>query len=760
MNLLPPALVLLALPLAFPGHSTPAADSLDASLVAHLQARYAAVEQDLANADVSALTPDQLAARTRVLAALRDYRMRGDFGHNHDFPGARVPQFVDHDGRHCAVAALLHATGEDDLVEAVACANNQAWIVDLSRDERFSNWLERNGLSLWEAARIQVPAFPGGPVGYPGPGAGGRADTAPDRGNSGGTGGTYRGPGDTVGGSSGTSSPASPASPSTGKSGESTGAPSSVAPAGSGVSSPKLPGMPTAMSLTTEADDGWWLWWEYNKLEFLRPTRLDGWLFPTTGEDDGGDRTRAVRRELLPMLMLALRSPDAEVRGAAALALGRIGRAEAVNMLVAALSDASSTVRHRAILALGATGSPHAIEPLLRIARDGAPTAEAKERVSPFASPLAIVALGLGRRAGFDASVDAMVARIASTRRGAERDAVLNAAFIYHRISPSPELEGLAVETALDSTQAPSVRCRAVESLSSSTDDRTLSKLQTLLSGPRLDLRRSAALALGDSKHPLALPPLMTAFEMESEVLTKGFLLISIGRQGGEKANDHLLRVLQSHETGMRKWAALGLGIAARRAGDEKIPEAIRGALAREKNREAAPAYWIALGLARDEVARTAIREGLWRASDPRMRMYAATALAMIGGDPSAQALRERLPEETSSLARVAIAQSLGYLGLPEDSGALADVLERLREPGLQGLAATAISFHGGVEDFHALSRVAKSEEGSPVRRASAIEGLGMLLGGSPPLVLGEASRQSNYTVFTDWVKEMLQTTL
>jgi HEAT repeat protein len=140
--------------------------------------------------------------------------------------------------------------------------------------------------------------------------------------------------------------------------------------------------------------------------------------------------------------------------------------------------------------------------------------------------------------------------------------------------------------------------------------------------------------------------------------------------------------------------------------------------------------------------------------------MYAATALAMIGGEPSARALRERLPEETSSTARVAIAQALGYLGLPEDSAAIADVLERLREPSLQGLAATAISFHGGIEDFRSLDRIARQREGATVRRASAIEGLGMLLGGSPPLVLGEASRQSNYTVFTEWVKEMLQTTL
>jgi len=742
------ALAVLGVPFVLQGHPD---DAVDPARISSLQARYAGVEAELAAADVSGLTPDQLAARARVLAALRDYRTRGDFGHNHEFPGARVPFFVDHAGRRCAVAELLHATGEDALVEAVAATNNQAWVVDLSSDEKFSSWLEHNGLSLWEAARIQVPSMDGtrgGPQ---------------DSGNSGGSGsaggGTFRGAGDTVpSGKAGASAPTS-SSPPTRPSGETTGTAAGAQPTGAAPTPPRIPGMPTALNLTTEADDGWWIWWEYNKLEFLRPNRLDSWIFPATG-DGSGDRTRAVRRELTPMLTAALADPDAAVRGAAALALGRIGRGEAVEKLLGALADPSAQVRHRAILALGATGAPEAVAPLLAIAREGAPDANAKERVSSVASPLAIVALALGRRVGFDASVDAEVAKIAATRRGTDRDAIRNAAFIYHKLAPCEELEKLAVETALDGTQAPTVRCRATESLSSSMDDRTLSKLQTLLSGPRMDLRRSAALALGDSKHALALPPLMTAFETESEVLTKGFLLISIGRQGGDKARDHLTRVLNGNETGMRKWAALGLGLAMRRQADEKAQQSIRDALAREKNREAAPAYWIASGLARDEAARTSVREGLWRASDPRMRMYAATALAMIGGEPSARALRERLPEETSSTARVAIAQALGYLGLPEDSAAIADVLERLREPSLQGLAATAISFHGGIEDFRALDRIARQREGATVRRASAIEGLGMLLGGSPPLVLGEASRQSNYTVFTEWVKEMLQTTL
>jgi hypothetical protein len=411
------------------------------------------------------------------------------------------------------VAELLHATGRDDLVQEVAASDNHAWVVDLSRDERFTGWLRDNGLSLWEAARIQVPTIGGGPGGPPDPLGNG---TKP-------AGGTYRGPGDTVpaGGSAPASSGGSSGASRT--AGETAGASAAPQPTGTGApSAPKLPGMPTAMSLTTESDDGWWLWWEYNKLEFLRPNRLDDWMFPATGDGEGLDRTRAVRRELLPVLTQALASPDAQVRGAAALALGRIGRGEAVAKLLAALGDASVQVRHRAILALG---SPARRKPSSRCS--GSP-ARARRRRTPRSAcrrsrrPMAIVALALGRRIGFDASIDEQVAKIAAARRGAERDAIRNAAFIYQRIAPCAALEALAIETALDSTQAPSVRCRAAEAAASATDDRTLSKLQTLLSGPRLDLRRSAALALGESKHALALPPLMTAFETESETLTKG----------------------------------------------------------------------------------------------------------------------------------------------------------------------------------------------------------------------------------------------
>src|SRR6185503_15757338 len=86
---------------------------------------------------------------------------------------ARIPKFVDSDGRRCAMAELLHATGRDDLVASVRDTNNEAWVVDLAAEEPFLEWLASHGLALDEAARIQGPAIGrgGGPGGGPSSGA-------------------------------------------------------------------------------------------------------------------------------------------------------------------------------------------------------------------------------------------------------------------------------------------------------------------------------------------------------------------------------------------------------------------------------------------------------------------------------------------------------------------------------------------------------------------------------------------------------------
>lgn len=105
------------------------------------------------------LTPAQHRRRERHLDRLREYWRAGEFPTNREHPG-RVPCFVGANGVPCAVAYLLRADGHDDLVERVARTANTVRIESLE-DGPVVEWLDRNGFTRAEAARIQ-PTYPSG----------------------------------------------------------------------------------------------------------------------------------------------------------------------------------------------------------------------------------------------------------------------------------------------------------------------------------------------------------------------------------------------------------------------------------------------------------------------------------------------------------------------------------------------------------------------------------------------------------------------
>ena len=140
--------------------SAPARNSIrqEGAEVRRIQAHFDSALAELSARDVADLTPTQLAARERSLETLSAYRDRGIFPHNYDFPGRAVPYFVDRKtGTLCAVAHLLASTGRRDIVDRVATLNNNVWVPELAGDTAFSSWLDASGLTLAEAARIQVP---------------------------------------------------------------------------------------------------------------------------------------------------------------------------------------------------------------------------------------------------------------------------------------------------------------------------------------------------------------------------------------------------------------------------------------------------------------------------------------------------------------------------------------------------------------------------------------------------------------------------
>ena len=129
-----------------------------AAEVARIRAHFDSVLAELPARDVSALAPEQRQRRAELIQTLRAYRNAGEFPHNYDFPGEAVPYFVDRGtGVLCAVAHLLASTGRRDIVDRVAAMDNNVWVPALAGDTAFAHWLDDHGLTLPEAARIQVP---------------------------------------------------------------------------------------------------------------------------------------------------------------------------------------------------------------------------------------------------------------------------------------------------------------------------------------------------------------------------------------------------------------------------------------------------------------------------------------------------------------------------------------------------------------------------------------------------------------------------
>lgn len=124
---------------------------------ARVRTHLATVEAELRSKDVSALTSAQRQARLRNLDVLHEYRVHGVFPVNTDFPGRRVPYFIDRFGTRCAMAYLIEQSGRRgaDFVTRIATLQNNAYVRDLKDDPALGAWLRDNGLTAAEAARIQ-----------------------------------------------------------------------------------------------------------------------------------------------------------------------------------------------------------------------------------------------------------------------------------------------------------------------------------------------------------------------------------------------------------------------------------------------------------------------------------------------------------------------------------------------------------------------------------------------------------------------------
>lgn len=121
---------------------------------ARLQLHFDSVLAELRTSDVSTLSSGQRSTRDSLITWLGEYRDAGAFPLNDRWAG-RTPIFRDMRGVTCAMAYLIERSGRSDIVNRIAQRRNLAYIRDLTGDTSLVAWLDRSGLSVAEAARIQ-----------------------------------------------------------------------------------------------------------------------------------------------------------------------------------------------------------------------------------------------------------------------------------------------------------------------------------------------------------------------------------------------------------------------------------------------------------------------------------------------------------------------------------------------------------------------------------------------------------------------------
>ena len=111
------------------------------------------VEVTLRAQDMSHLSPTLQQARKHYLNCLHEYAVRGIFPRNYERPGYS-PCFIDCDGRECAVAHLVMASGHATLAHKISEVANYAYVPQLTFPE-LDDWANQSGLSREELALIQ-----------------------------------------------------------------------------------------------------------------------------------------------------------------------------------------------------------------------------------------------------------------------------------------------------------------------------------------------------------------------------------------------------------------------------------------------------------------------------------------------------------------------------------------------------------------------------------------------------------------------------
>jgi HEAT repeat protein len=429
---------------------------------------------------------------------------------------------------------------------------------------------------------------------------------------------------------------------------------------------PGLPAQPTAPDPSGGATHTWLTWWGYNQFRYMDFRRLQAQRRGPVTQNDGKKEPdpnawrAAVRGEFTPVLMEALGDPDPEVRGAAAIALGKWRAAVAIPELRRRHeADDIEDVRQAALLGLVLLRDPSLRPYLERVA--GSRETKLRER------GYALLGLGL---LGDPESRAYLLAFLSPEDKKAqallpeaqhERRQFLCAAVASLTQNSVADLSAEFLRIARDERLDEEVRAYALSALGKTGAKGCMKTVLAMLSEERDQIRRSAALALGrlaTRSDGDVIDALAKRAGSDRDRIVRHFATLSLGMIGGLRAFDALERCYDDANKEAKGFFLIAYGL----SHDPAAGPLLAKVLKTDPDPTMAAAAALALGLLEEPTNSPELREAFDQAKSWTLLQTCMLSLAILDDQPSADRIHAVLVERRQPEVRTAAALSYALL--------------------------------------------------------------------------------------------------
>lgn len=526
---------------------------------------------------------------------------------------------------------------------------------------------------------------------------------------------------------------------------------------GTGVPFGPVTGSRPAATASAPSADHWSRWWYANRAFLVDlDARAARGVALTPGSHEAGDDT-LWRAELVQALARTVDDDDEDIASGAIIALGKSGDSSQADTLARVLLDSRrrQSVRESAALALGllpATGdeTESTRQALEEVARS--------DDEAPRLRGCAVY--GLGMR-GEITSLPFLVETVRTRDGGWDVPAAgLTALGLSRQPMVRADLES-ALESDRRGRQRESIlRVYAAHGLSAMGDPKAIPALREAAEDKDENVRRAAVLALGalsNEADDATVELLARLLVRDRDRATRNMAALSLARTGHARVEALLRRDYDKGDSQHKPFAALALGLLARRNGSPDMVKPLVRDFEERANADLRGALALAIGLGRCEAGAPALRNVVSARGDAELRAHAALALGLMGdrfGGPAV--LRPLLADAKDDVLRREAALALGLIGDREAVRLLVDTVENGNTVFVRGSAAMALGRIGGREAGDALTALLADTKRPAIGRAMAAVGIGMLLDRNAGRGLARIGTDLNWYLQTDSVAEVL----